>query len=175
MKGSQLWLHTTVDAVRELMEKRLAANPDDEELKRDVQMALEELDVMWEELEGQAERLVRESERYAEIFDYAPDAYVVTDAGGNIREANQAATELFRCARGELIGKPLGGFMAVEDRVAFLSHFVGSLGSGPARPASWEARIQPAQGMPLRALLSVRGIPLRKSGAGGLCWLIRAA
>jgi PAS domain S-box-containing protein len=174
-KGSQTWLHTTVDAVRELMEKRLAANPEDAELKRDVEMALEELDVMWEELEGQAERLGRESERYAEFFDYAPDAYLVTDVGGNIREAHQAATELLRCPRAELVGRPLGGFVPAEERVSFLSHFVGALSAEGAQPATWQARIQPAEGPPLPAVFSVRAIPLQKSGVGGLCWLVRPA
>src|SRR5688572_4351641 len=91
LKGSQTWLHATVDAVRELMEKRLAAHPQDSALKRDVEMALEELDVMWEELEGQAERLVRESARYAEFFEYAPDAYLVTDIGGTWQARIQPA------------------------------------------------------------------------------------
>jgi PAS domain S-box-containing protein len=168
------WLHTAVGAVRELMEKRLAANPHDEELQRDVQMALEELDVMWEELEGQAERLLRESERYAEFFDYAPDAYLVTDAGGNIREANRAATELFGAAREELAGKPLVGFMAEQERVGFLSHFVGSVLGKPMQPATWQAGIQ-ARGKQVAAIISVRAIPLRRSGVAGLCWLIRPA
>ena len=168
------WLHTTVGAVRELMEKRLAANPGDEELRRDVQMALEELDVMWEELEGQAERLLRESERYAEFFDYAPDAYLVTDAGGNIREANRAATELFGAPRDELVGKPLASLMAEQDRVAFLSHFVGTVLGEPVHPATWRASIH-SRGKPLAAIISVRAIPLRRSGVAGLCWLIRPA
>ena len=168
------WLHTTVGAVRELMEKRLAANPDDEDLQRDVQMALEELDVMWEELEGQAERLLRESERYAEFFDYAPDAYLVTDAGGNIRESNRAATELFAASREELSGKPLASLMAEQDRVNFLSHFVGSVLGEPLHPATWQASIQ-ARGKRVAAVISVRAIPLRRSGVAGLCWLIRPA
>lgn len=168
------WLHTTVSAVRDLMEKRLAANPGDADLQRDVQVALEELDVMWEELEGQAEQLLRESERYAEFFDYAPDAYLVTDAGGNIREANRAATELFAAARDELVGRPLANLMVEGDRVAFLSHFVGTVLGEPVPPATWRASVH-AGGKPLAAIISVRAIPLRRSGVGGLCWLIRPA
>ena len=48
------WLLTTVTAVRELMIKRLEAAAADPEAKREMEMALEELDVMWEELQGQA-------------------------------------------------------------------------------------------------------------------------
>src|SRR5262245_26976966 len=96
------WLRTTVNAVRELMIGRLERASLDPDAKREVEMALEELDVMWEELQGQAELLTRENQRYAEFFEHAPDAYVVTDAGGNIREANRAAGELLGVARGSL-------------------------------------------------------------------------
>jgi hypothetical protein len=36
-------------------------------------------------------------------------------------------------------------------------------------------RLQPRQGEPFEAELRVRAIPLKKSGVGGLCWLIRPA
>src|SRR5262245_19784571 len=97
------WLLTTVNAVRELIIGRLQAASLDADSRRDVQMALEELDVMWEELQGQAELLTRENQRYAEFFDCAPDAYLVTDAGGNIREANRAAAELLGLDRQQLL------------------------------------------------------------------------
>ena len=165
------WLLTTVNAVRELMIGRLAkaADPD---AKRDVQMALEELDVMWEELQGQAELLTRENQRYAEFFDHAPDAYVVTDAGGNIREANRAACELLGASRAALSHRALGSFLAEQDRTTFLSHFVGLLVENVDKSA-WQAELRPAAGAPLRVALSVRAIPLGKSAVGGLCWLIR--
>jgi PAS domain S-box-containing protein len=166
------WLLTTVNAVRELMIGRLRSKSLDAESQRDVEMALEELDVMWEELQGQGELLSRESQRYVEFFDFAPDAYVVTDAGGNIREANRAAIELLRAERASLAHRPLSAFIAESDRVAFLSHFVGVL-VNKVDKAAWEAGLQPAAGAPLRALFSLRAIPLSKSGVGGLCWLIR--
>lgn len=168
------WLLTTVTAVRDLMIKRLevdALNPD---TKRDMEMALEELDVMWEELQGQAALLVRENERYAEFFEFAPDAYLITDAGGSVREVNQAALELFKAARDDVVGRPLSEFVADEDRVAFLSRSVGLM-IGAAKPNSWKAHLQPGEGERFTAEFSVRSIPLRKSGVGGLCWLIRPA
>jgi PAS domain S-box-containing protein len=169
--SSPQWLLTTVSAVRELMIKHLEANSLNEEAKREMERALEELDVMWEELQGQAALLLRENERYAEFFEYAPDAYVITDPGGSAREANQAAIELFAGARDSVVGRPLSEYIAPEDRVAFLTRTVGLMLGG--RPESWTARIQPAAGAPLEVELSVRAIPLKKSGVGGLCWLIR--
>ena len=172
-RHSPEWLMTTVGAVRELMVKRLEADSLDGESKREMEMALEELDVMWEELQGQAALLVRENERYAEFFQYAPDAYLITDAGGNIREANEAALELLKCAREELVSRPLSEYIFADDRVGFLTRSVGLLHGGAVKPVAWQAQLQPREGATLAAEFSVRAIPLKKSGVGGLCWLIR--
>lgn len=53
------------------------------------------------------EELAREKERYADFFRYAPDALVITDAAGRVREANQAALELLDAAPEELVSRPL--------------------------------------------------------------------
>jgi PAS domain S-box-containing protein len=169
------WLTTTVGAVRELMVKRLEAESLDNESRREMEMALEELDVMWEELQGQAALLVRENERYAEFFQYAPDAYLITDAGGNIREANEAALELLRSPRGEVVGRPLSEYIAGDDRVSFLARSVGLMLGGAVKPIAWQAQLQPRDGAALAVEFSVRAIPLKKSGVGGLCWLVRPA
>lgn len=55
--GRSGWLVNTLNAVREVMLERLEKRSLDGEAEREVQMALEELDVMWEELQGQAELL----------------------------------------------------------------------------------------------------------------------
>ena len=51
-----------------------------------------------------------ESLRYREFFDLAPDAYFITDAGGNIREANVAAGRMLGIEPQFLSGKPLPAF-----------------------------------------------------------------
>jgi PAS domain S-box-containing protein len=173
--SSPEWLFTTVTAVRELMIKRLEAASLDADAKREMEMALEELDVMWEELQGQAALLVRENERYAEFFEYAPDPYLITDAGGGIREANRAALEMLKAARDDVLGRPLSEFIAEQDRVAFLTRTVGLMLGGTAKPPAWQAQVRTAEGEPIVAEFSVRAIPLKKSGIGGLCWLIRPA
>jgi PAS domain S-box-containing protein len=173
--GSPEWLLTTVTAVRELMLKRLEANSLDGAARRETEMALEELDVMWEELQGQAATLVRENERYAEFFEYAPDAYVITDVGGGVREANQAALELLGAARADIVGAPLSDYIAPDDRVAFLTRTVGLMLGRSFKPQSWQSHMQPAGRAALLVEFTVRAIPLKKSGVGGLCWLIRGA
>ena len=154
MAQTSAWLRTTVTAVREVMLRRLEADSLDGESRREMEMALEELDVMWEELQGQAELLSRENERYAEFFDCAPDAYLITDLGGNVREVNQAAAELLGASREAILGQPVG------VRV-------------PACPATWRGSIRAPGGATLEVDFSVRSIPLKKSGVGGICWLIR--
>jgi PAS domain S-box-containing protein len=167
------WLKTTVTTVRELMLRRLATNSLDGEARREIEMALEELDVMWEELQGQAELLSRENERYAEFFEFAPDAYVITDAGGNVREVNRAAAELFRAGRGEMVGRALGACIPDEEPASFLAHWVGVILGGGTRPVAWRGCIRTHDGARVEVEFSVRGIPLKKSGVGGICWLIR--
>jgi len=174
-RANSEWLLTTVSAVRDLMIRRLEDPALDAAAHREVEMALEEIDVMWEELEAQATLLERENARYAEFFEFAPDAYVITDAGGGIREANEAAGELLKIARADMVGRPLCDFIADEDRVGFLARSLGPmLGRSPGSLA-WQSLLQPIAGGPLRCQFSVRPIPLKKSGVAGLCWLIRPA
>src|SRR5262249_49873578 len=73
---------------------------------------VEELRVAGEERQRQddairAWRRAQEEERarYQDLFEHAPDAYLVTDPQGVIREANRKAVDLFNLRRGFLIGK----------------------------------------------------------------------
>ena len=168
------WLRTTMDAVRDIMVRRLETHSLDPESEREIQMALEELEVMWDELQGRAEMLTRENERYAEFFDYAPDAYVITDAGGNVREANHAAAELLGAPKQTMVGTPLGDFIAAGHRVKYLSAFVGLFVDPHEAMSTWESALRAADGQEKPVSLSVRGLPLKRSGVRGLCWLIRA-
>ena len=167
------WLLTTMSAVRELMVKRLDADSLDAAAKRDMQTALDAFDLMWEELQGQAALLVRENKRYAEFFEFAPDAYLITDIGGTVREANQAALELLKSARNDVVGRPLSEYVGEEDRGAFLTRTVGLLAGGGSAPLSWQARLLTPEGV-TTAQFRVRPIALKRSGASGLCWLISA-
>jgi PAS domain-containing protein len=167
------WLLTTINAVRELMVQRLEKHSLDPDSEREMQMALEEIEVMWEELVGQADLLSREHRRYQEFFEFAPDAYTVTDAGCNIREANRAMSDLLCTSRADMLGKPLSNYVAEADRTRFLSNFIGLVVQPVGKPAGWRCHLQPAKAPEIEVAITVRAIPLRKSGVGGLCWLIR--
>ena len=61
-------------------------------------------------------------QRYVELYDFAPIAYVSFDRAGRIEEANLAATELLGVSRGFLIGRPFAFYVADLD--LFLQHLL---------------------------------------------------
>jgi PAS domain S-box-containing protein len=167
------WLYVTLAAVREAMQHRLQEGTLDAEAEREMQMALEMLALMWEEIVGQRESLHREHRRFEDFFAYAPDAYAITDAGGNVREANLALADLLRIPREALVGRPLTLHVAEDDRAVFLSRLVGAAMPPTSQPPSWPCRVRTSGGALREVIVSVRAIPLHKSGVAGLCWLVR--
>jgi PAS domain S-box-containing protein len=88
--------------------------------------ALQEIEVVEEELRRQNEELVAareeleiERHRYRDLFDLAPIGYVVTDAAGVIQEANLSATRLLNGSRRALRGKPLAVYIDRKERSDF--------------------------------------------------------
>src|SRR6266850_2754198 len=61
-------------------------------------------------------------QRYVDLYDFAPIAYVSFDRAGRIEEANLAATELLREPRDLLIGRPFAFYVADLD--SFLKHLL---------------------------------------------------
>ena len=60
----------------------------------ELRVAEEELRQQTDELEESRQTIEAERQRYQDLFDFAPDGYLVTDLAGMIREANRAAGEL---------------------------------------------------------------------------------
>src|SRR5438876_3159392 len=96
------------------------------ELVHDLREGLQELRIAEDalrrkeaELDAVRNALARDRERYGELFEFAPIAYVVTDANGLILDANNLAGELVGLPDRHLIGKPLANFVRKEDRRRF--------------------------------------------------------
>jgi len=66
--------------------------------------------------------------RYQELFEFAPDCQLVTDARGVILEANHAAAALFQCSKAFLIDKPLGLFVVTGFRSRFYESLTRLMG-----------------------------------------------
>ena len=142
-------------------------------------VAVEELRVAEDELRHQNEELTaahasvaEERRRYQHLFQYAPDAYLLTDLNGIIREANHSAANLLGVQPRFLIGKTLVSFVAPEDR----PRLRGEIGRWQSEPAakSIELRLHPRGGQTFDASLTLsvaRGGPRDK--AFGFRWLVR--
>ena len=89
-----------------VLQKQVVGAPEEcepilSEVFQDLQITLEELQVADEELRQQNEELAMarqiaevERQRYQELFDFAPDAYLVTDTALIVQAANHAAATL---------------------------------------------------------------------------------
>jgi diguanylate cyclase (GGDEF)-like protein/PAS domain S-box-containing protein len=84
--------------------------------------AIEELKVQNEELQLLHQELWLERQRYLDFFNFAPDAYLITDASGVILEANQASTQLLGLPPTFFIGKPLVSFIDPANLAQFYEH-----------------------------------------------------
>lgn len=63
-------------------------------------------------------------QRYVDLFDFAPIAYVSFDRVGRIEELNLAAAQLLGAPRDRLIGGPFALHVTREDAGLFLSHLL---------------------------------------------------
>src|SRR5689334_21200356 len=73
----------------------------------ELRVAHEELSQQNRELEESRLRLEMQERRYRELFDSAPDAYIVTSPTGSIVEANLQASRLIRVQSHRLARKPI--------------------------------------------------------------------
>ncbi|MEH1977198.1 MAG: PAS domain-containing protein [Nostoc sp.] len=119
----------------------------------DLMETLEELQVVEEELRQQKEELAiaretteLEHRRYQDLFDLAPDAYLVTDVGGIIKEANDVSAALLSVRQNYLIGKPFILFIAEPDRQTFITKLANlqQVQDGEVHLKSQEGTVFPA-------------------------------
>jgi PAS domain S-box-containing protein len=144
----------------------------------ELQLGLEELSVAEEELRQQNEELMVmqqmlevERQRYFELFECAPDGYLITDAYGTIQEANQKAGLLLNIAPKHLIGKPLVSFVLEADRRGFRSilHQLPKIN----RIQEWEVALCPRDRSCFQGSITVETVGHTTEQASTLRWLLR--
>jgi PAS domain S-box-containing protein len=108
--------------------------------------------------------------QYRRLLEEGPDAYVVTDPSGLIREANAAASELLRVPRRFLIGKPLSAFVADSDLRAFRWRLNNVR---QQERGEWPLRLRPRQGPSFLAGLTLGAMESHGTGPPDLRWFIR--
>lgn len=168
-----------VAAARARLERLRAGTALDAEIAfEELQTAHEELSVLQEELSVQNEelavaaaRIEEERDRYWELFQLAPDAYLVTTPEGAIVEANHAATALLNLPARRLSGKPLGVFVSPEARRTFRTRLaqVAHLD----RLDDWELEIHPRRRAAVPVACTVTVVRGADRQPTALRWILR--
>jgi PAS domain S-box-containing protein len=121
------------------------------------------------ELEVCQQSLGGELDRYRELFDFAPDGYFVTDANGDISEANRAAMLMFGS---QPIGKNLEQFVYPSYKDQF-QQLLGQLQRGQ-NIKSLDFRMQFPTGQPFEASFTIISIRMPIDGrVTGMRWWIQ--
>lgn len=121
------------------------------------------------ELRAAPQLAVTEQDRYRSLFELAPDAYLVTDASGNILEANHAAVMLFDVPRRSLIGKDVASFVPSDERAGFLTQFRALAETRGVSEAEFRFF-----GRTRTIEISISAAPIRSGGVlEGFGWIVR--
>ncbi len=135
-----------------------------------LQAFADDLRVQNEELLGHREVLETERQRYLQLFEFAPDGFLVTDIHGVIREANRAAGSLLRMDRDFLVGKPVALFVRPGSQSAFRQHLARLQTQDEVQ--GWEVPLDLRTGERIHAAMDVT--VLRSAWAAPtLYWTIR--
>lgn len=146
--------------------------------QRDLSVVLEKLTTAEEELRAQNEQLaaaqqliIAERQKYQELFNFAPNGYLVTDSAGVIREANLAATKLLERSRRFLAGKPVRALVHADDW-GKLDCLIDQVHAGAAVAAA-ELRLERPHGTPVPAEVMVNAAWGPTPEFASLRWLLR--
>ncbi|MEH1951536.1 MAG: PAS domain S-box protein [Nostoc sp.] len=135
---------------------------------------LEELQVVEEELRQQNKELAiarekaeLEHQRYQDLFDLAPDAYLVTDLVGIIKEANYIAAALLSVRQKFLVGKPFILFIAESGRQTFMNQLANL-----QQVQNWEIDLQPQKSAAFPARIKMVAMYNSQGQQVGWRWLL---
>lgn len=143
--------------VVEAMEEITAFLEKLQSLEEQMRNTLEAMEVIEEELLQQNEYLVVESQRYYKLFEFAPNAYLLTTPQGIILEANRAAGSLFNVLPKFLVGRPLANFVHQTERSLFRTQ-INQLSQVYSSVQEWEILMCPRGGQPFDAILMVKPV-----------------
>ena len=116
------------------------------------------------------ETILAERQRYHELFNFAPDGYLVTDPSGIIQEVNLAAAQLLGRSRRYLPGKPLRVFIHPPDRPT-LDRLLTHLGAGEAITGA-EFRLELADGRTVPVAVHANATGLSDGRVTGFRWIV---
>ncbi|RCJ25658.1 transcriptional regulator [Nostoc sp. ATCC 43529] len=136
-----------------------------------VQLAAEELHQQNEELIQTRNWLEAERQHYQDLFELAPDGYLVTNTEGIIQEANHTAAKLLNVSKHFLVGKPMINFVPLEERQQVRNELIEL--SQSLRGKELLIRLQQNHGELFDAALTVLVVRNSQGKATYLRWMLR--
>jgi PAS domain-containing protein len=125
--------------------------------------ATEQLHIAVDELEHTRKQLCLAVEHYAEFRELMPMACLLTDAGGSIEDANDAAADLLNVGAARLIGKAMLLFLPERDR------YFEAIETATAHGAIWRPlTLRPRERKPRPVRVAVFALPKQRQYS----WLI---
>ncbi len=142
---------------------------------QELSIDLSQIKKISEELRQQNEALAEsyleiqsELQNYVELFEFAPDGYLVTDKHSNILKANRAAAQLLNISQEYLVHKPLVTFVAPQERRKFRTK-LNQLQTGTSLK-HWQVQMQPRHSSALPVLFTVVPIQNSQGEVKGFRW-----
>lgn len=140
--------------------------------------ASEELQVAVEQMYQQSEELAftrlqveAERKRYQELFEFMPNAYLITDAQGKIQEANRAAARLLNIEPSYLRDKLLINFIPIQERSTF--RFKLNQLQQRNMVQNWTSGLQPRNSECIEADVTVDAVCDHEHRVVSLRWILR--
>ncbi|MEH2441585.1 PAS domain-containing sensor histidine kinase [Nostoc sp.] len=132
-----------------------------------LQETVEELRQQNQELAIACETAELERRRYQDLFDLAPDAYLVTDVDGIIKEANYVTAALLSVRQNYLVGKSFIIFIAEADRQTFTNKLANL-----QQIQDWEVDLQSRGGTTFPASIKMVAMYDSQGQQVGWRWLL---
>ncbi len=137
----------------------------------ELQVAVEEIFQQTEELAVTRSQVEAERQRYKDLFDFMPIAYLVTDEQGKIIEANRAAAKLLNVEQRFLDNKLLVNFIPTAGRKAFRSKLTKL--HPLIKLQEWTLRLQPRYCEVLDVAVTIAVAHNLPDNSITWCWILR--
>ena len=138
-----------------------------------------ELHAIQDELRRQNQNLLTtrneleaERQRYMELFQFAPDGYIVTDLNGAILEANHSAAIQLNAEPGSLVGENALDYIDGSEHEEVRSR-MRALHDGVVSRQALEFRMMPFDAAPINAAVTLAPMKDNDGQAIGYRWLVR--
>jgi PAS domain S-box-containing protein len=132
----------------------LTADAEKDAIIRALQDEVERLQTENDDLLETQRQLESSRERYSELFDHVPVAWITVDTAGTVQNLNLLAVTLIGSGRTHLVGSPLSLSVHPDDRQRFRDHLL-AVATSP-EPQRCELRLSSREGAPIPVRLSTR-------------------